>query len=78
MLIIGDVTMDARRDKGWDFHTNPSKISQCISGVAESQSMEKLKKDRGIAWLGHDSVQSPFHADPKFRIVYSLRCARRA
>jgi carbon monoxide dehydrogenase subunit G len=49
MLLKGDVTIQALREKVWDFLTDPNQIGLCVSGADKLEIVEVLKKYRGPA-----------------------------
>ncbi len=63
MLLKGDVTIKAPRKKVWDFLTDPNQIGQCVPGVEKIETIEELKKYRGIVSVGLGSVKARFSGD---------------
>jgi carbon monoxide dehydrogenase subunit G len=63
MLLKGDVTIHASRKKVWDFLTDPNQIGQCVPGVEKIETVEELKKYRGIVSVGLGSVKARFSGD---------------
>ena len=63
MLLKGDVTIRAPRRKVWDFLTDPNQIGQCVPGVEKIETVEELKKYRGIVSVGLGSVKARFSGD---------------
>jgi len=63
MLLKGDVTIRAPRRKVWDFLTDPNQIGQCVPGVEKIETIEELKKYRGIVSVGLGSVKARFSGD---------------
>ncbi len=63
MLLKGDVTIHAPRKKVWDFLTDPNQIGQCVPGVEKIETVEELKKYRGIVSVGLGSVKARFSGD---------------
>jgi uncharacterized protein len=63
MQLKGDVTIHAPRRKVWDFLTDPNQIGQCLPGVEKIETIEPLKKYRGIVSVGLGSVKARFSGD---------------
>jgi carbon monoxide dehydrogenase subunit G len=63
MLLKGDVTIHAPRKKVWDFLTDPNQIGQCVPGVEKIETVEEMKKYRGVVSVGLGSVKARFSGD---------------
>ena len=63
MLLKGEVTINAPRKKVWDFLTDPNKIGQCVPGVEKIETIEELKKYRGVVSVGLGSVKAKFSGE---------------
>ena len=63
MLLKGNVTIHAPRKKVWDFLTDPNQIGQCMPGVEKIETIEELKKYRGVVSVGLGSVKARFSGD---------------
>jgi len=63
MQLKGDVTIKAPRKKVWDFLTDPNQIGQCAPGVEKIETIEHMKKYRGIVSVGLGSVKARFSGD---------------
>ena len=63
MQLKGDVTINAPRKKVWDFLTDPNQIGQCVPGVEKIETIEPLKKYRGVVSVGLGSVKARFNGD---------------
>jgi len=63
MLLKGDVTIRAPRKKVWDFLTDPNQIGQCLPGLEKIETIEPLKKYRGVVSVGLGSVKARFSGD---------------
>ena len=63
MLLKGDVTIHAPRKKVWDFLTDPNQIGQCAPGVEKIETIEELKRYRGVVSVGLGSVKARFSGD---------------
>lgn len=63
MLLKGDVTIRAARRKVWDFLTDPNQIGQCLPGLEKLETIEPLKKYRGVVSVGLGSVKARFSGE---------------
>ncbi len=63
MLLKGEVTIRAPRKKVWDFLTDPSQIGQCVPGVEQIETIEPLKKYRGVVSVGLGAVKARFSGE---------------
>ena len=63
MLLKGEVTINAPRQKVWDFMTDPNQLGQCVPGVEKIETIEELKKYRGIVSIGLGSVKARFSGE---------------
>ena len=63
MQLKGDVVIKAPRKKVWDFLTDPNQIGQCVPGVEKIETIEPLKKYRGIVSVGLGSIKARFTGD---------------
>jgi len=63
MLLKGEVTINAPRKKVWDFMTDPNQIGQCVPGVETIETVEELKKYRGVVTVGLGSVKARFSGE---------------
>lgn len=63
MLLKGDVTIHAPRRKVWNFLTDPNQIGQCVPGVEKIETIEDLKKYRGVVSVGLGSVKARFSGE---------------
>jgi carbon monoxide dehydrogenase subunit G len=63
MLLKGDVIIQAPRKKVWDFLTDPNQIGQCLPGLEKIETIEPLKKYRGVVSIGLGSVKARFSGD---------------
>lgn len=63
MHLKGDVVIKAPRKKVWDFLTDPTQIGQCAPGVEKIETIEHMKKYRGIVSVGLGSVKARFSGD---------------
>ena len=63
MQLKGEVTIRAPRKKVWDFMTDPSQIGQCAPGVEQIETIEEMKKYRGVVSVGLGSVKARFNGE---------------
>jgi len=63
MQLKGEVTIRAPRKKVWDFMTDPEQIGQCAPGVEKIETIEPLKRYRGIVSVGFGSVKARFSGE---------------
>jgi uncharacterized protein len=63
MKLKGDVTINAPRKKVWDFMTDPNQIGQCAPGVEKIETIEPLKRYRGVVSVGLGSVKARFSGE---------------
>ncbi len=63
MQLKGNITIQAPRKKVWNFLTDPNQIGQCVPGVEKIETIEPLKKYRGIVSVGLGSVKARFSGD---------------
>jgi carbon monoxide dehydrogenase subunit G len=63
MQLKGEVTINAPRKKVWDFMTDPNQIGQCLPGVEMIETVEELKKYRGVVSVGLGSVKARFSGE---------------
>jgi carbon monoxide dehydrogenase subunit G len=63
MQLKGEVTIHAPRKKVWDFLTDPNQIGQCAPGVEKIDTIEEMKKYRGVISVGLGSVKARFTGD---------------
>lgn len=63
MQLKGNVTIKAPRKKVWDFLTDPTQIGQCAPGVEKIETIEEMKKYRGVISVGLGSVKARFSGE---------------
>ncbi|GJQ35242.1 MAG: carbon monoxide dehydrogenase subunit G [Anaerolineales bacterium] len=63
MQLKGNVTVKAPRKRVWDFLTDPNQLGQCAPGVEKIETIEHLKKYRGVISVGLGSVKARFSGD---------------
>jgi carbon monoxide dehydrogenase subunit G len=63
MQLKGDVSIQAPRKKVWDFLTDPNQLGQCVPGVETIETIEPLKKYRGVVSVGLGSIKARFTGD---------------
>lgn len=60
MQLKGDVSIQAPRKQVWDFLTDPNQLGQCVPGVEKIETIEPLKKYRGVVSVGLGSIKARF------------------
>ncbi len=60
MKLDGEVTIDADRQKVWDFLTDPEVVSQCAPGLESMKIIEPDKQFEAVAGLGFGTVKVRF------------------
>ncbi len=63
MRLQGDVVIQAPIKKVWDFMTDPNQIGQCAPGVEKIETIEPLKKYRGVISVGFGAVKASFSGE---------------
>jgi hypothetical protein len=63
MLLKGDVTIQAPRKQVWDFLTDPARVGQCLPGMESIETIEPLRRYRGVVSVGLGSVKARFNGD---------------
>ncbi len=63
MHFEGNVTIDASREKVWEFLTDPNGVSQCVPGLESLEIIEPKQKFRAVAAIGLGSVKARFKTD---------------
>jgi carbon monoxide dehydrogenase subunit G len=60
MKLDGEVTINADRQKVWDFLTDPEAVSQCAPGLESMKIIEPDKQFEAVAGLGFGTVKVRF------------------
>ena len=63
MLLKGDVTIHALWQKVWDVLTDPNQIRQYMPGVEKIETIDDLKRCRGVVAVGLGLVKACFSGD---------------
>jgi len=63
MNLKGEVIINAPRKKTWDFLTDPELIGQCAPGVEKIETIEEMKKYKGVVSVGLGSVKARFNGE---------------
>ncbi|WKZ41619.1 MAG: carbon monoxide dehydrogenase subunit G [Anaerolineales bacterium] len=63
MQLKGEVKINAPRKQVWDFLTDPNQIGQCLPGVEKIETIEEMKKYKGIVSVGLGSVKARFSGE---------------
>lgn len=66
MIIAGTETIQATRQKAWEFLTNPDSISQCVPGLKSVQVVVPDRKFKAVASIGFGAVSATFSNDVEF------------
>ncbi|MBM4423861.1 MAG: carbon monoxide dehydrogenase subunit G [Chloroflexi bacterium] len=66
MKLSGTVTINASRDKVWEFLIDPMKVSQCAPGVESVEVLVPGQKFRATASIGFGSVKAKFTGDAEW------------
>jgi len=60
MKLDGEVTINADRQKVWDFLTDPEAVSQCAPGLESMKIVEPDKQFEAVAGLGFGTIKVRF------------------
>jgi carbon monoxide dehydrogenase subunit G len=63
MHLEGQVTINAPRDKVWQFLTDPYFVTQCAPGLQSMEVIEPNKKFQAVAGAGFGSIKVTFKTD---------------
>ena len=63
MNFKGTVTINAPRDRVWNFLTDPNQVAQCAPGLDSVEIIEPNQKFRAIASVGFGAVKATFITD---------------
>lgn len=63
MQLKGEVKINAPRKQVWDFLTDPNQIGQCLPGIEKIETIEEMKKYKGIVSVGLGSVKARFSGE---------------
>ncbi len=66
MKLDGEVTIQADRQKVWEFLTNPEAVSQCAPGLESMKIIEPDKQFEATAALGFGTVRVRFVTDVRW------------
>lgn len=66
MKLSGSVTINASRQKVWDFLTDPVQVGQCAPGVEKVELVEGKRKFKAVAGIGFGTVKAKFTGDAEF------------
>jgi hypothetical protein len=59
----GTVSINAPRQKVWEYLTDPNSVSECAPGLKSVEVIEPDKKFRAVAGVGFGSVKVTFEVD---------------
>ena len=63
MHFDGTVSINAPRQKVWEYLTDPNSVSECAPGLKSVEVIEPDKKFRAVAGVGFGSVKVTFEID---------------
>ena len=63
MKLEGEVTIDAPRERVWDFLLDIENMSECVPGLESLETVEPNQKYRATAAVGLGTVKVKFDAD---------------
>lgn len=63
MHFDGTVSINAPRQKVWEYLTDPNSVSECAPGLKSVEVIEPDKKFRAVAGVGFGSVKVTFEVD---------------
>lgn len=63
MLLKGEVSIHAPRERVWDFLTDPRQVGMCAPGVESIEVIEPDKRYRGVVSIGLGSVKARFSGE---------------
>lgn len=66
MNFKGTVTINAPRQRVWDFLTDPNQVAQCAPGLDSVEIIEPDKKFRATASIGFGAVKATFVTDAEW------------
>ncbi len=63
MKFEGTETINAGREKVWEFLIDPNAVGECVPGLKSMEIIEPDKKFRGVAAIGLGSMKATFTGD---------------
>jgi carbon monoxide dehydrogenase subunit G len=66
MRFEGTISINAPRDKVWQFLTDPASVGQCAPGVESVEVLVPNQKFKAIAAIGFGSVKARFSGEAEF------------
>ncbi len=66
MHFAGTLTIDAPRDKVWDFLTDPEQLTRCAPGLESIDVITPNQKFRAVASVGFGAVKVSFVTDAEW------------
>lgn len=66
MKVSGTTTINAPRQKVWDFLTDPERVSKCAPGLESMEIVEKDKKFKAVGSVGLGNLKVRFNGDVEF------------
>ena len=69
MHFDGTVSINAPRQKVWEYLTDPNSVSECAPGLKSVEVIEPDKKFRAVAGVGFGSVKVTFEVDVEWVVL---------
>lgn len=76
MLVEGNVSINASREKVWSFLTSPDFVTECAPGINSVEVIVPDKQFKAIATIGFGSAKVVFEADVEWLEMYENRFAK--
>jgi uncharacterized protein len=76
MMLEGNVTINAPREKVWEYLTSPDFVTGCAPGVNSVEVVVPDKQFKAIATIGFGSAKVVFEADVEWLEMYENRFAK--
>src|SRR5712691_762027 len=66
MNFKGTVTINAPREKVWQFLTDPTQLTECVPGLESLEVVTQNEKFRAVASIGFGAVKATVVTDAQF------------
>jgi uncharacterized protein len=76
MMLEGNVTINAPREKVWEYLTSPDFVTGCAPGVNSVEVIVPDKQFKAVATIGFGSAKVVFEADVEWLEMYENRFAK--
>jgi uncharacterized protein len=76
MMLEGNVTINAPREKVWEYLTSPDFVTGCAPGVNSVEVVVPDKQFKAVATIGFGSAKVVFEADVEWLEMYENRFAK--